>query len=183
MLVEKWSGTRLLQHKCCRQVFCRPQELSDNTFRQLSTAAPYKVMDLMWCYLNASKEMLSEDLPLVLMTFYDISSSVRTCLKLFYLLILSVRIWDWKEARCGWLPVLTDESVCGLPIGWRKSVICWTGWHFLLRLILGYWISWLMTRNVMTAVYIYFVVVFKTHRYSHSRLLRHIGILYKKFNI
>lgn len=37
-----------------------------------------------------------------------------------------------RETRCGWRPAQTDVSACGLLIGWMTSVVCWTGWHFLL---------------------------------------------------
>ena len=59
---------------------------------------------------------------------------------LYHLLFLSAWGLDWKEMKCGWLPVLTDVSVYGLPIGWRRSVICSTGYHFLLHPILRYYL-------------------------------------------
>lgn len=40
--------------------------------------------------------------------------------------------------RCCWRPALTDGSACGLWIGWKKSVIYWIGWRFLLPSIMGY---------------------------------------------
>lgn len=66
---------------------------------------------------KVEKKVPSEVLPWVLVTFYDIFFISACLMELFYLLILSVKLSDWKETRCGWLPVLTDVSACGLPIG------------------------------------------------------------------
>lgn len=70
---------------------------------------------------------------------------------IFHCSIFSARHLDWRATSCGWPPAPTDASVCGLLTGWKTSVICWTGWLFLLPPFLGYCFIFFRYRNLLVS--------------------------------
>lgn len=96
-------------------------EFPDISFHLRSAATPEEVKGRTGCHLHTRRKRSLIFTFFVLLTFDEIFSPPVS--EAVYLLILSVRMWDWNATRRGWLPVLTDASVCGRPIGRRTNAI------------------------------------------------------------